>query len=126
MADYRQDVNDNGTRGDTENKRKRRKWTDNKVHASLEKPRPPNLVSMHFVSTSACINFLSRFYFLTLMDYSPWFEREIWPFLKVAISPKLEQPHPPKLVCMHLTSTPTCINFLSQFRSIKIFDDHGL
>ena len=22
--------------------------------------------------------------------YSPWLEREIWPFLKVAISPKLE------------------------------------
>ena len=22
------------------------------------------------------------------MDYSPWSEREIWPFLKVAISPK--------------------------------------
>ena len=48
------------------------------------------------------------------------------PFLKVAISSKPERPHPPKLVCMDVTSTPTCINFLSQFRSIKFFDDHGL
>ena len=24
------------------------------------------------------------------MDYSPWSERENWPFLEVAISPKLE------------------------------------
>ena len=33
---------------------------------------------------------------------------------------------PTKLVCMHLTSIPTYMNFLSQFRSIKLFDDHGL
>ena len=25
--------------------------------------------------------------FLMTMDYSPWVERETWPFLKVAISP---------------------------------------
>ena len=67
-----------------------------------------------------------RLNFLMTMDYSPWSEREIWPFLKVAISPKLKKPHPPKLVCMHVTSVPTCINFLSQFRSIEFFDDHGL
>ena len=47
--------------------------------------------------------------------YSPWVEREIWLFLEVSISPKLEKPRPPKLVCMHLTSIPTCMNFLSQF-----------
>ena len=34
----------------------------------LEKPCPPNLVSMHFTSTSTCMNFLSSFYFLTPMD----------------------------------------------------------
>ena len=45
---------------------------------------------------------------------------------KGAITPKPERPHPPKLVCMHVTSIPTCINFLSQFWSIKIFYDHGL
>ena len=38
----------------------------------LEKPHPQNLVSMHFTSTSTCMNFLSQFYFLTPMDYSPW------------------------------------------------------
>ena len=58
------------------------------------------------------------------MDYSPWSEGEIWPFLKVAISPKLERSRPSKLVCMHLTSISTCMNFLSHFRSIKFFDDH--
>ena len=59
------------------------------------------------------------------MDYSPWSEREIWPFLKKAISPKSEWPRPPKLVCMHVTSFPTCMFFLSRFRSIEFFDDHG-
>ena len=59
------------------------------------------------------------------MDYSPWSEGEIWPFLKVAISLKLDKPRPPKLVCMHLTSIPICMNFLGRFRSIKFFDDHG-
>ena len=59
------------------------------------------------------------------MDYSPWVEREIWPFLKVAVSPKPERSHPPKSVYMYVTSTYTCLNFLSQFRSIKFFDDHG-
>ena len=53
--------------------------------------------------------------FLMTMDYSPWSERENWPFLKVAISPKLEYSHPPKLVYMHLTFIPTCMNFLSRF-----------
>ena len=61
-----------------------------------------------------------------IMDYSPWSESEIWPFLKVAISPKPEWPCPPKLVCMHLTSSYTCMIFLRRFRSIKFFDDHGL
>ena len=60
------------------------------------------------------------------MDYSPWSERENWPFLKVAVFPKPEKVHPPKLVCMHVTSIHTCMNFLSQFWSIKFFDDHGL
>ena len=47
-------------------------------------------------------------------------------FLKVAISPKFQKLHPLKLVCMHVTLTPTCMNFLSRFQSIKFFDDHGL
>ena len=49
----------------------------------------------------------------------------IWPFLKVAISPKVERLHPPKLVYMYVTSMSTCMNFLSRFRLIKFFDDHG-
>ena len=35
--------------------------------------------------------------FLTTMDYSPWLEREIWPFLKVTISPKLKRSRPEKV-----------------------------
>ena len=33
---------------------------------------------------------------------------------------------PLKLVYMHYTSIPIFMNFLSRFRSIKFFDDHGL
>ena len=47
------------------------------------------------------------------MDYSPSSERENWPFLKVAVSPKPERLRPPKLVHMHLTSMHTCMDFLS-------------
>ena len=46
--------------------------------------------------------------------------------LKVVISPKPEKLCPPKLVYMHVTSTPTFMIFLSQFQFIKFFDDHGL
>ena len=46
----------------------------------LEMPCPPKLVSMHFMSTSTCMNFLSQFYFLTPMDYSPWSEGKFWLF----------------------------------------------
>ena len=53
------------------------------------------------------------------MDYSPQSKREIWPFLKVAISLKPETSRQPKLVCMHVTSIPTCIEFLSRFQMIK-------
>ena len=47
------------------------------------------------------------------------------PFFKVAISPKPERSHSPKLVCMYVTSTPTCMNFLSQFQSFKFFGRKG-
>ena len=53
--------------------------------------------------------------FLMTMDYSPWVERENWLFLIVAISPKPKRPHPPKLVCMYVTSTSTSMIFLSRF-----------
>ena len=94
-----------------------------------ERSRPPKLVCMHWHQSLLAWIFWAdsdQLNFLMTMDYSPWVEREIWPFLKVAISPKLERSRPPKLVYMHLTSIPTCMNFLSRFRSIKFFDDHGL
>ena len=45
-----------------------------------ERPCTSKLVCMHFMSTSTCMNFLSQFYFLTPMDYSPWSEGKFWPF----------------------------------------------
>ena len=63
--------------------------------------------------------------FLRVRDYSPWSKRGIWSFLRIMVSPKPERPHPPKLVCMHVTSTHICMNFLSRFYSTKFFDDHG-
>ena len=106
-------------------------WPFLKVAISLkpEWPCPPKLVCMHLTSIPTCKNSLSQFRLIEFFDdhgYSPWSEREIWPFLKVAISPKPEKIHLPKLVCMHATSIPTSINFLSQFRLIEFFDDHGL
>ena len=91
----------------------------------------PTKIGVHAFSINA---YLHEFFepipidlnFLMTMDYSPWSEREIWPFLKVAVSPKPKRSHPPKLVCMHLTSIYSCMNFLSRFRSIEFFDDHGL
>ena len=47
-----------------------------------ERLRPPKLVCMHFTTTSTCMKFLSRFYFLTPMGYSPWSKRKFGPFLK--------------------------------------------
>ena len=94
-----------------------------------ERSHSPNLMCMYVTSTPTCMNFLSQFRSIKFFDdhgLSPWVEKEIWLFLKVAISPKPKRPCPPKLVCMHVTSIPTCINFLSRFRLIKFFDDHGL
>ena len=39
---------------------------------------------------------------------------------------EIEETTPTKSVYMHVTSIPICMNFLSRFRSIKFFDDHGL
>ena len=90
-----------------------------------ERSCPPKLVQMHNSSILTCMNFLGRFRSIKFFD-DHGLEREIWPFLRVAISPKPERSRPPKLVCMHVTSIIICINFLSRFRTIKFFDDHGL
>ena len=95
-----------------------------------ERSRPPKLVCMHVTSIRTCMIFLNRFRSIEFFDdhglYSPWSEGENWPFLKVAVSLKPERSRPLKLVCMHVTSVYSCMNFLSRFRSIGFFDDHGL
>ena len=99
----------------------RENWPFLKVAVSLkpEKSHPPKLVCMYVTSTTTCMIFLSQFRLIKFFDdhglYSPWVERENWPFLKVTISPKVERSRPPKLVCMYVTSTPTCMIFLRQF-----------
>ena len=67
-----------------------------------------------------------RLNFLMTMDYSPWSEREIWPFLKGSSISETGETTPTKIGVYALDINPTCMNFLSQFRSIKFFDDHGL
>ena len=113
-------------------------WTEReicpflKVAVSPKQKRfhPPKLVCMHFTSMPTCMNFLNRFRSIEYFDdhglYSPWSEREIWSFLKVAVSPKPKRSRSPKLVRMHLTSIYSCMNFLSRFRLIEFFYDHGL
>ena len=41
---------------------------------------------------------------------------------KGAKSPKPKMLHPPKLVCMHFTTTSTCMNILSQFYFLTPMD----
>ena len=107
-------------------------WPFLRVVVSLKpkRSRPPKLVYMYVTLMHTCMNFLSQFRSIKFFDdhglYSPWSEREIWQFLRVAVSLKPEKSHPPKSVYMYVTSTYTCLNFLNQFRSIKFFDDHGL
>ena len=97
------------------------------VSPKPERSRSPKLVYMHVTSIHTCINFFSRFRMIKFFDdHGLWSERENWPFLRVVVSPKPERSRPPILVYMHVTSIYICINFLSRFRSIKFFDDHGL
>ena len=55
------------------------------------------------------------------MDYSPWLEREIWSFLKVAVSPKPVRSCPPKLVCMHFDINPYLRDFFEPLPIDSIF-----
>ena len=94
----------------------RENWPFLKVAISPkpEKSHPPQLVYMYVTSRLICMNFKAdskQLNFLMTMDYSPWVEKENWPFLKVAISPKPERLHPPKLVYMYVTSRFICMNF---------------
>ena len=87
------------------------------VSPKPERSRPPKLVYMHVTSITICMNFLGQFRsikFLMTMDYSPWVEREIWPFLKVAVSPKPKRPHPPKIGLDELDINPYLHEFFEQ------------
>ena len=65
-----------------------------------------------FMAATLHFSFFKGFYY-----YSPWVEREIWSFLRVAVSPKPERSRPLKIVCMYVTSTPTCKFFFEPILS---------
>ena len=68
-----------------------------------------------------------RLNFLMTMDYSPWVGKgNLICFWRYQYLRNQRGPRLPKLVCMHVTSTPAYMIFLGRFRSIKFFDDHGL
>ena len=99
------------------------------ISPKLERLHPSKLVHMHCITTPTCTNFLSPFDsipFLTPMDYKNWYS----PWSKRKVSPnfntKTREAIPTKLVHIHYTSAPTCMNFLSQFYLILLFDTHGL
>ena len=70
------------------------------------------------------MNFLNQFRSIKFFE-SMVRKRKLAVFEGSSIS-ETGEAHPPKLVCMHLTSIFACMDFLSKFRSIKFFDDHGL
>ena len=70
-----------------------------------ERPRPPESISMHFTTISTCTKFLSQFYFLTSMDYSPGPKGKFGHFKgkqKTSNISATREATPPNLVCMHI------------------------
>ena len=58
---------------------------------------------------------------LMTMDYSPCSEMEIWPFLKVAISPKLGRAQPTKIGVHALDISPYLHEFFEPIPINQIF-----
>ena len=91
----------------------------------LERLHLPKSAYMYVTSRPTYIKFLSRFQSIKFFD-DHGLKGKFRRFWEVILSPKLERLHPPKPVYMHVTSRPTCINFLSQFWWIKFFANvHG-
>ena len=56
------------------------------------------------------------------MDYSPWSEREIWSFLKVANISETRMATPIKVGVHAQYIDLYCMDFLSRFQLVKFFD----
>ena len=99
------------------------------ISQKAKRPHPSKL---------ACVaSSLSEIYYLSKtakfpfqgMDYSPWSSKNLIDqnrlknFMQVGID--VTRMHA-ILMGILVTSIPTCMKFLSRFRSIKFFDDHGL
>ena len=91
-----------------------------------KKPHPPKLVCMRFRSTSTCMNFLSQFYFLTLMDYSPWSEGKFWLFLKANEMSKISETEKATPTKIGLHAFQVNLYLYEFFEPILFFDPHGL
>ena len=91
-----------------------------------ERSRPPKLVCMRFRSTSTCMNFLSRFYFLTPMDYSPWSEGKFWPFLKARKGTHNSETGEVTPTKIGLHAFQVNLYLHEFFEPILFFDPHGL
>ena len=68
-----------------------------------------------------CINLYLHKIFELILFFDPHGPKEKFGHRK-AISPKPERLCPPKLICMHFTTTSTCMNFLSQFYFLTPMD----
>ena len=91
-----------------------------------ERSHPPKLVCMHFRSTSTCINFLKRFYFLTPMDYSPWFEGKFGHFESKGKRGKISTTREATVTKIGLHAFHVNLYLHEFFEAILFFDSHGL
>ena len=96
------------------------------ITPKLEKIRPSKLICMRFRSTPTCMNFLSQFYFLTPMDYSPWSEEKIWPFWRQAKRSHNSETRvaTPTKIGLHAFQVNSYLHEF--FEPILFFDPHGL
>ena len=91
-----------------------------------EMPCPPKLVCMRFRSTSTCMNFLNRFYFLTPMDYSSWSEGKFWPFEDKRKMSKISESGEVTPTKIGLHAFQVNLYLHEFFEPILFFDAHGL
>ena len=92
------------------------------ITPKLERPRPPKLVCMHFMSTSTCMNFLSQFYFLAPMDSSPWLKGKFGRFEGKLKRGKISETGDttPTKVDLHAFQTNLCLHEF--FEPVLFFD----
>ena len=80
---------------------------------SETKEATPTKIGVHaWTSIPTCMNFLSQFQLIKFFNDHGLGKGNLAIF-ESSKAPKSEKPHPPKLLCMHVTSTSTSMIFLS-------------